>query len=41
MLDDLPEGSELKVIEGASHALMLEEPFYHAFQDAVTAYLAG
>ncbi len=41
VLDDLPEGSELKVIEGASHALMLEEPFYHAFQDAVTAYLAG
>lgn len=39
VLDDLPEGSELVVIPGASHALMLEAPFYHEFQDNVLAFL--
>ena len=41
VLDFLPEGSELEVIPGASHALMLEEPYYHAFQSKVLSYLAG
>ena len=39
-LDSLPEGSELKKIEGASHALFLEEPYYHEFQDTVLDFLA-
>ena len=41
VLDSLPEGSELEVIEGASHVAMIEEPFYHDFQAKVTSYLAG
>ena len=39
VLDDLPEGSELVVIPGAAHAVMLEAPFYHDFQDSLLAYL--
>ena len=39
VLDDLPEGSELVVIPGASHALMIEAPFYHEFQDNVLSFL--
>ena len=39
VLDDLPEGSELVVIPGASHALMIEAPFYHDFQDNVLSFL--
>ena len=39
VLDDLPEGSELKEIPGASHVLFLEEPYYHEFQDTVLAFL--
>ena len=30
VLDDLPEGSELVGIPGATHALMIETPFDHA-----------
>ncbi|MBQ3108170.1 MAG: alpha/beta hydrolase, partial [Clostridia bacterium] len=30
-LKHLPEGSELVVIPGASHAVMIEAPFYHEF----------
>lgn len=40
-LDLLPEGSALEVIPGASHAVMLEEPYYHDFQDRVLSYLEG
>jgi pimeloyl-ACP methyl ester carboxylesterase len=38
-LEHLPEGSELVVIPGASHAVMIEAPFYHEFQNSVLAYL--
>ena len=37
--DHLPEGSELVVIPGASHAVMIEAPFYHDFQASLLAYL--
>ena len=40
VLDSLPEGSELKVIPGASHVAMIEAPFYHDFQSRLLAYLA-
>lgn len=39
-LNHLPEGSALEVIPGASHAVMLEAPFYHDFQARLLAYLA-
>ena len=38
-LEHLPEGSELVVIPGASHAVMIEAPFYHEFQSSVLSYL--
>ncbi len=38
-LDSLPEGSELKVVPGAAHAMLLEKPYYHEFQNAVIDYL--
>ncbi len=37
--DLLPEGSRLEVIEGASHAVMLEEPYYQDFQQRVVDFL--
>ena len=37
--ETLPEGSALEVIPGASHAVMIEAPFYQDFQDRVIAYL--
>jgi len=40
VLEDLPEGSELEVIEGASHAAIIEIPYYRFFQDRVLAFLA-
>lgn len=39
VLDDLPDGSELVVVPGASHALMIEAPFYHEFQENVLEFL--
>ena len=38
-LEHLSEGSELVVIPGASHAVMIEAPFYHEFQSSVLSYL--
>ena len=35
----LPEGSELKMIEGGSHIMMYEKNCYHAFQDSIAAFL--
>ena len=35
----LPEGSAVNVIEGASHVMMLEKPYYHDFQDKVITFL--
>ncbi|MBR2529212.1 MAG: alpha/beta hydrolase [Blautia sp.] len=38
--DSLPEGSALEVIPGASHAVMIEAPFYQDFQSRLIDYLA-
>ena len=38
-LEDLPEGSELEMIEGASHVVLVEKPYYHDFQDRLIRYL--
>lgn len=37
----LPEGSALSVIPGGAHMLMLEAPYYRAFQDRVVSFLLG
>ena len=38
-LEDLPEGSELEMIEGASHVVLVEKPYYRDFQDRLVRYL--
>jgi pimeloyl-ACP methyl ester carboxylesterase len=38
-LEDLPKGSELEVIEGGSHAVLVEKPYYHDFQERLIRYL--
>ena len=38
-LENLPEDSELEVIEGGSHAVLVEKPYYHDFQDRLIRYL--
>ncbi len=38
-LDELPEGSELEVIEGGAHVIMYEKPYYKEFQIKLTAFL--
>jgi pimeloyl-ACP methyl ester carboxylesterase len=38
-LKTLPKGSELKVIDGGGHAMMMEKPHYKAFREAVLAFL--
>ena len=35
----LPAGSSLEVIEGGSHVVMLEKPYYHDFQDRLMRFL--
>ena len=35
----LPKGSQLKVIEGGAHAMMMEKPFYKIFREAVLDFL--
>ena len=40
-LDSLPEGSELKVIPGAAHAMLYEKPFYREFQNTIVDFLNG
>ena len=37
--DLLPEGSEVDVIDGGSHVVFIEEPYYHEFQDKLVRYL--
>lgn len=37
-LDSLPEGSELEIIEGGSHVVFYEEPYYRDFQEHLTQY---
>ena len=41
VLDDLPEGSALEVIEGASHVAYLEKPYHRDFQDRLLGFLSG
>lgn len=35
----LPEGSKLEIIEGASHVMYLEKPYYHLFQNKLIDFL--
>ncbi len=35
----LPEGSDVKVIHGASHVVMIEKPYYKEFQDSLISFL--
>ena len=41
VLDDLPEGSALEVIEGASHVAFLEKQYYRDFQDRLIEFLSS
>ena len=41
VLDDLPDGSVLEVIEGASHVVFIEKPYYHDFQNRLIKFLRG
>ena len=38
-LGSLPEGSELHMVEGGSHILIYEKPFYQEFQDRIVGFL--
>jgi len=35
-----PEGSEVVVVEGAAHPMMMEKPYYQTFRETVKAFLA-
>ena len=37
--EDLPEGSALEVIEGASHVAYIEKPYHRDFQDRLAKFL--
>ena len=41
VLDCLPEGSALEVIDGASHVAYLEKPYYKDFQERLLRFLDG
>ena len=41
VLDDLPDGSALEVIEGASHVAFIEKPYYRDFQDRLIRFLSA
>lgn len=38
-LEKLPKGSDLVIIKGAAHCLLMEKPYYHEFQKEVLAFL--
>jgi pimeloyl-ACP methyl ester carboxylesterase len=38
-LKTLPKGSELKVVKGAAHAVMMEKPYYKEFRQTVLEFL--
>ena len=38
-LDDLPDGSELEMIDGGSHVVLVEKPYYHEFQERLIRFL--
>lgn len=35
------KGSKLKIVPGASHAMMMEKPYYQTFRETVLAFLQG
>ncbi len=39
VLSELPEGSELEVVKGASHIMLAEKPYYRDFQDRLVSFL--
>ena len=39
VLEDLPPQSELKIIPGASHAMLMEKPYYKTFRECILAFL--
>ena len=39
VLDHLTEGSELEVLEGGSHVVYIEKPYYREFQDKLIEFL--
>ena len=41
VLDSLPEGSALEVIDGASHVAYLEKPYHRDFQERLLSFLNG
>ena len=38
-LNELPEGSQLEVIDGGAHVIMYEKPYYREFQNKLIAFL--
>ena len=38
-VESLPEGSKLEVIEGGSHVVFVEKPYYHDFQNRLIGFL--
>ena len=38
-LEDLPQGSRIRIFEGASHVAFVEKPYYRAFQDSLVDFL--
>ncbi len=37
----LPKGSDIEMIQGGSHVMMIEKPYYHTFQDKLISFLGG
>ncbi|MBE6015202.1 MAG: alpha/beta hydrolase [Lachnospiraceae bacterium] len=37
--DELPEGSQLKVIKGGSHVVFIEKPYYKEFREGIKGFL--
>ncbi len=37
--EQLPDGLDLEVINGGSHVVMIEKPYYHDFQDRLVRFL--
>ena len=38
-MDDLPDGSALEVIRGASHVAYIEKPYHRDFQNRLISFL--
>ena len=39
VMDELPDGSRLDVIEGGSHVVYVEKPYYRDFQNRLISFL--